>query len=268
MYLDTRLLYSDRRERLRFEARLLEFLKVDTCADVISYYDGVVSYLTESVVPTKLDSRPPLLLLFGNPAPESVRRKCFFAGEKNRPEHRFWRALRESGIMSFDECARDSDSSRTQALFDLTYTSPFRVGLAVFYSMPSPASDPKWSGVAGLRRLFGTRALREIAECEKGRVERLIREFTLIQPGGAVVAFQKDAYFGVKDSDRPENTILTEKRLSVVESRCLHSNLKLFRMPATRYMAAPCYFRFMGEVTERLHLPSTPITPPNKGNFY
>jgi len=250
MALNAKLLYPDRDQRRRFKARLREFLKVDTCAEVINYHDGVICYLTESVVPTKLDARPPLLLLFGNPAPESVRRKCFFAGEKNRQEHRFWRVLRESGIMSFNEGACDTDASRTRAMFDLAYVSPFRISLAVFYSMPSPASDPKWSGVAGLRRLFGARALREIAECEKRRVESLIREFALSQPGGAVVTFQKDAYLGVKDSGRLEETILTEKRLSVVESRCLNWNLRLFRLPATRYMVAQCYVRFMREVAK------------------
>jgi hypothetical protein len=250
MALNAKLLYPGRDQRRRFEARLHEFLMVGTSAKVISYNDGVISYLTESVVPTKRDSRPPVLLLFGNPAPESVQRGCFFAGEKNRREHRFWRALRESGIMSFDEGACDTDASRTRVLFDLAYTSPFRVGLAVFYSMPSPASDPKWSGVAGLRRLFGKRALREIAECEKRRVEGLISEFMLGQPGGAVVTFQKDAYLGVKGSDRTEKVILTEKQLYVVESRYLHSELKLFRFPATRYMVAPCYVRFMREVAE------------------
>ncbi len=250
MALDSRMLYPDRSERHQFEARLREFLKVDTSAKVINYQDGVVSYLTESVVPAKLDSRPPMLLLFGNPAPESVRRKCFFAGEKNRREHRFWRALRESGIMSFDEGACDTDASKTRAMLDLAYVSPFRIGLAVFYSMPSPASDPKWSGVAGLRRLFGARALREIAECEKRRVEGLISEFMLGQPGGAVLTFQKDAYLGVNGSDRAEKVILTEKQLYVVESRCFHSELKLFRFPATRYMVASCYVRFMREVAE------------------
>ena len=77
MAMDARLLYPDRSERHQFEERLREFLKVDTCDKVINYHDGVVSYLTESVVPAKLDLRPPLLLLFGNPAPESVRRGCF-----------------------------------------------------------------------------------------------------------------------------------------------------------------------------------------------
>lgn len=244
MALDTKLLYPDRDYRRRFEGRLREFLKVDTCAKVIGYHDGVVSYLTESVIPAKRDSRPPLLLLFGNPAPESVQRGCFFAGEKNRREHRFWRTLRESGVISFGESGGYMDASRTRALFDLAYASPFRVGLAVFYSMPSPASDPKWSGVAGLRRLFGARAFREIAECEKRRLESLIGGF-VGQPGGAVVAFQKDAYWGVKDCGSPERAVAHEGGWHLLEARCADSKARLFGMPPTRYMNARWYGEFL-----------------------
>jgi hypothetical protein len=249
MALDAKLLYPDRDQRRRFEARLFEFLKVDTCADVISYQAGVVSYLTESVIPSKIDARPPVLLLFGNPSPESVERKCFFAGEKNRREHRFWRAMRESGVLSFDKGTFGTDASRTRAMFDLAYASPLRVGLAVFYSMPSPASDPKWSGVAGLRRLFGARALREIAECEKQRVEKLIKAFISGQLGSRVVAFQKDAYLCIKSNSSPEKKVSLEERLYAVESRCSCADVKLFRLPPTRYMVTPLYTRLLQQVS-------------------
>jgi hypothetical protein len=243
MALNSRLLYPDRDQHCRFEARLHEFLKVDACAKVINYHDGVISYLTESVVPTKLDSRPPLLLLFGNPAPESVRRKYFFAGEKNRREHRFWQALRQSGVISFDEVG--DDARKTLALLDLAYASPFRIGLAVYYSMPSPASDPKWSGVAGLRRLFGARALREIADCEKRRVHALMNKFISGNPSGTVVAFQKDAYSAMKDDTSLEKVVADHRAWHLLESQCSSSEARLFRMPPTRYMNAPWYVGFL-----------------------
>ncbi|MBA7478647.1 hypothetical protein ES707_14075 [subsurface metagenome] len=248
MALNSRLLYPDRGQHCQFKARLHEFLRVDTCAKVINYYDGVISYLTESVVPTKLDSRPPLLLLFGNPAPESVRRKCFFAGEKNRREHRFWQALRQSGIISFDEVC--DDACKTLALLDLTYTSRFRIGLAVYYSMPSPASDPKWSGVAGLRRLFGARALREIADCEKRRLHTLVNKFVSGNPCGTVVAFQKDAYLAVKDDGSLEKVVEDHGKWRLIEAQCSSSEARLFRMPPTRYMNARWYVKFLCRVSE------------------
>ena len=243
-------LYPNYEDRRRFEARLSEFLEVDTSSEILDYKDGVLSYLTESVIPNKRDFRQPLLLLFGNPAPASVRHRCFFATEKGRREHRFWLILEKAGIISFNNTDEDINTFRSKALFDLDYESPFRVGLAVFYSMPSPASGPKWSGVAGLRKLFGARALRTIACFEKRRVENLAIRFITDNSNGAIIAFQKDAYLGIKDAESPETTILAEKQWHAVESRCSCANMRLFRLPATRYMMAQWYGTLMLKVSE------------------
>ncbi len=246
--LNTKQLYPNYEERHRFEDRLHEFLKIDTSSEIMDYKNGVLSYLTESVIPTKQDSRLPLLLLFGNPAPDSVRNKCFFAGEKGKREHRFWPALKKAEIISFKNTTEDINAFRTRSLFAPNYESPFRIGLAVFYSMPSPASDPKWSGVAGLRKLFRARVFREIAIYEKKRVESIIREFIGDDIRGAVIAFQKDAYLGVKDDDSQESLVVEEGKWSLVEARCSSYKVRLFRMPPTRFMNAPWYVGFLQRV--------------------
>ena len=123
MVLNPKLLYPNLEERRQFEARFSEFLMVDDCLKTIQYEKGIITYKTESVIPSMTDARPPLLLLFGNPAPESVNNGCFFAGEKNRPEHRFWMGVRDAGVISFETLHDSRD--RTQALFDLRYSSPF-----------------------------------------------------------------------------------------------------------------------------------------------
>lgn len=249
--LNTKQLYPDYEDRRRFEARLCEFLKVDTGSKIIDYSDNVLNYLTESIIPAKQDSRPPLLLLFGNPAPDSILKKCFFAGEKRREEHRFWPTLAQADIFSFKNTGKDINIARTKALFDLDYQSEFRIGLVVFYSMPSPASDPKWNGVEGLRKLFKARAFREITSCEKKRVEGIIKEFIGDDTRGAVIAFQKDAYLGVKDDDSKENVVAEEKKQRAVETRCSYSGIKLFRMPATKYANALWYVEFLRQVKKR-----------------
>ena len=246
--LDTKKLYPDSEEHRQFEARLREFLKVDTISKIVKYDDGLLSYLTESVIPTKQDSRPPLLLLFGNPAPNSVLNKCFFADVKGKRQHPFWLVLEKSGIIKFNSTSEDINTFRTRSLFDLNYESPFRIGLTVFYSMPSPASDPKWSGVAGLRRLFGARALRKIAEFEKKRVDGIIKEFIGGDTHGAVVAFQKDAYLGVKDDDSRERVVAEQGKWCLVETQCSSSGVRLFRMPPTRFMNAQWYVDFLRQV--------------------
>lgn len=249
--LNIKQLYPKPEKRCRFENHLHEFLKIDTSSEIIDYENGVLSYLTESVIPTKQDSRPPLLLLFGNPAPDSVRNKCFFAAEKGRSEHRFWPILEKAGIISFKNTTEDINTFRTRSLFNLDYESPFRIGLAVFYSMPSPASDPKWSGVAGLSKLFRARAFREITTYEKKRVESIIQEFIGDDIRGAVIAFQKDAYLGVKDADSQESVVVEEGKWCAIEARCSSSKVMLFRMPPTRYMMAQWYVKFLQQVKGR-----------------
>jgi len=247
--LDTKGLYPNYEERRRFEARLREFLKVGNSSEIVEYKKGVLSYLTESVITTKQDSRPPLLLIFGNPAPDSILNKCFFAGEKVRKEHRFWLALAKADIFSFKSTGKDINVARTKALFDLDYKSPFRIGLAVFYSLPSPASA-KWNGVAGVSKLFGVKAFREITSCEKKRIEELIQEFIGDNPRGAVIVFQKDAYLGVKDYKSQERVIAEEGKLCAVEARCSSSGVRLFRMPPTKYMMAPWYVELLRQVKD------------------
>ena len=250
--LDTRELYPNYEEHRQFEDRLREFLKVDTISKIVEYDDGLLSYLTESVIPTKQDSRPPLLLLFGNPAPNSVRNKCFFATEKGKRAHQFWPVLEKAGIISFENTNEDINAFRTKSLFDPNYKSSFRVGLAVFYSMPSPASDPRWGGVAGLSKLFGARAFQDITSCEKKRVEGIIKEFIGDDTRGAVVVFQKDAYLGVKDYESQESLVAEEGKRCVVEARCSCSDVRLFRMPITRFISASWYARFLRQVRHYL----------------
>ncbi len=248
MSLDSKELYPDYTERHRFEARLHEFLEVDISSEIMDFSNGVLNYLTESVIPTKQDSRLPLLLLFGNPAPSSVRNKCFFADVKGKREHPFWSVLEKAGIITFKKARKDINTFRTRSLFSLNYESPFRIGLAVFYSIPSPATDPKWSGVAGLRKLFGARVFREVTLCEKKRVENLIQGFVGSNPRGSIIAFQKDAYLGVKDDKSQESLVVRDGEWSAVETRSSFSSVKLFRMPITRFMAARWYVKFFRQV--------------------
>ena len=248
--LDTKKLYPNYEEHRQFEDRLREFRKIDTISEIVEYDDGLLSYLTESIIPTKQDSRPPLLLLFGNPAPDSIIKKCFFAGEKRRKEHRFWPALAEADYFSFKNTGKDINVARTKALFNLNYRSKFRIGLAVFYSMPSPASDLKWSGVAGLKKLFRAKAFKEITSCEKKRVEGIIKEFIGDDTRGAVIAFQKNAYLGVKDDNSQESLVVEEGKWCVVKARCSSRGVRLFRMPPTMYMNALWYVKFLRQVID------------------
>jgi hypothetical protein len=148
------------------------------------------------------------LLLLGNPASHSVAAGMCFAFERGGQEHRFWRMLEEAGILTFLEQPPisaepiEKNEIKRNALLELKYRSPFRVGIAVFYSFPSSASDPKWSGVLGLRTLFRSKALRIISHHEENRIDGLITKFIGSTVGG-IITFQKDAYDRVRSVDSP-----------------------------------------------------------------
>jgi hypothetical protein len=196
-------------------------------------------YETESIHPKeKKNGRTPLLLLFGNPAPHSVKEKMFFSYERNWKEHRFWKVLAESGIFRLDEQIDDTNERnglRKKKLFEVDYDSPFQIYLDVFYSMPSPATG-KWSGVVGLRRLFGTEAFEEITRSERQRVESLVTRN--VAPNGLILAFQKDAYLQTKSENSPDYDIARKQAMEGnTQARCQFDNrIKLYCMAPTRLM--------------------------------
>ena len=210
--LDISLLYSDPDDRARFERNWPEYLRSDpSLTQVVRRAGNKIFYITESLIPAERDNRPPLLLLLGNPAPHSVAAGMCFAFEGSGREHRFWVALRRAGLLEFSSDSHtraytleERNRIRKQELFRLDYTSPFRIGIAVYFSLPSAASDPKWSGVSGLHRLFGARALHLIAARENERISDLVRG-VMDRPGG-ILAFQRAAYEGVRSESTPPYT--------------------------------------------------------------
>lgn len=230
-------LYSNSEEQRNFKQRLEEFLKSDCFNRKVideTFLDyGLLKYQTECIIPREKNLlRFPLLLLLGNPASHSVHSKMFFSYEKDKKEHRFWRALKKAGILSF---RTSSNRERKEELCNVRYDSPFRIGLATFYSMPSGASD-KWGGVKGLYRLFGKNALDLIGKLEKHRVENLIRIF--LSHKGSVFAFQKDAYLGVKDQTSPDYCRESAMKGELFGFCECNPEVKLFCLPPTRNILA------------------------------
>ncbi|MBA7664790.1 hypothetical protein ES703_72853 [subsurface metagenome] len=236
--LDVDALCLEEKQREQFEKKFLKFLDSDRFhSRIFSRRNNAVIYLTENIIPKKEDERLPLLLLFGNPASHSVASGMFFSFEGNEREHRFWKILRQADILSFSDSVKgDSvevlNKLRKKELYELSYTSPFRIGLAVFYTMPSPASDREWAGVSGLRKLFGKEALTRICECEGNRIAGIIREF--VSPSGAVIAFQKDAYLAIKFSTSSDYTLDKAKAGSLIGNCQCDSDIRLFCLPPTR----------------------------------
>jgi hypothetical protein len=225
----------------RFDARWPAFLDSDPWnRHVYELNSDFLHYRTEQLIPSKRDRRPPLLLIFGNPAPHSVEAGMFFAFQDNGKENRFWKnLLRPAGILDIaedDGPPAALNKRRMKRMMELDYASPFRIGLCVFISMPSAAGGP-WSGVAGIRKLLGSKAMSQLENAERERIIRYARKF--LEPGGAAVAFQKNAWEGLRSESDPPYSIHLARRGELKGSIAAMPRMPLYGMPPTR-LTGPC----------------------------
>ena len=195
--IDLKKLFPAPKERDRFDKNWNGFLESDQCNKEIFERKGdLLKYQSEHLIPSKSNDSPPLLLVLGNPASHSVKAGMFFALEKNKKEHRFWKGILENaGVLILNQSNNNAsveevNESRKKQLLDLNYDSPFRIGLSVYISIPSGASG-KWSGIAGVKKLIGVKALRRLEVEETRRVNECAKKF--LSGNGVVVTFQKNA---------------------------------------------------------------------------
>ena len=193
---------TKKRERERFEKKWEVFLESDPCNNEIFELKGDrLKYQSEQLIPTELDNRPPLLFVLGNPASHSVKEGMFFSFEGDKKEHRFWKGILEiAGVLKLNQpdsgkTIEELNISRKKQLLNLKYKSPFRIGLCVYISIPSGSSG-KWSGIAGVKKLIGAKAMRRLGVEESHRIIECSKEF--LSGNGVVVTFQKNAWNGFK----------------------------------------------------------------------
>jgi len=165
----------------------------------------------------------------------------FFSFEGNGTEHRFWKSiLRGSGVLELSyDGSRPADQLnkiRKKQLQDLDYDSPFRIGLCVLITFPSAPGGP-WGGVAGVQRLFGARAFRRLEQEESARILKLAEEF--INPKGAAIAFQKNAWNTLRSESDPQYSIGAARAATLKGTLKAHGDLPLFCVPPTR-LSGPC----------------------------
>jgi len=127
-------LFPTDKERKKFSHKWQDFLNSDPDNKSIYSLNGdQLSYQSEQLVPSKKDKRPPLLLVFGNPATHSVKSGMFFSFKGNGKENRFWKhILRPSGILdlSFNptKSIEELNKQRREFLLNL---SDFRLGICI-----------------------------------------------------------------------------------------------------------------------------------------
>lgn len=238
----TQLLPSPK-ERDRFDKNWKSFLQSDPCNKKIFKRKGdLLIYQSEQLIPYKSDDRLSLLHVLGNPASHSVKAGMFFALEKNKKEHRFWKGILEnSGVLKLNQSnnkasVEEINKHRKNQLLNLDYESPFRIGLCVFISMPSGSSG-KWSGVAGVQKLLGIRALRRLEVEETRRVVECAKKFLL--PNGIAVTFQKNVWNGLKSDGNISYSLQNANKGKLIGSLKDMPNIHLLGVPPTR-LSGPC----------------------------
>lgn len=193
-------LYSDPTNKQLFLDRLRAFTDSDpAAAEIIQAGDFGITYSSESYIPPLIDdAKANLVIVLGNPVPESVAMGAMFAYENHgKKYHRFWRVLDGAGILRFSQDPDKLDPhSKMEQLYTNGYDSPFNVFILPFYSFPTP-SGGEWNGVAGIRRLFGS-AFPAIAAQDRGRVQALFD--ARLRDGDSILVFQKDAFVALSDT--------------------------------------------------------------------
>lgn len=235
--LDLYKLYSVHNEVKKFQSKFSYFLKADLYNKKIYHHkSNRLIYLSEQLIPSKKDKRPPLLLILGNPASHSVDAGMFFYFEGNGKEHRFWKIImRGSGLIDFyvdynlppDKLI----NVYKKKLLNLDYKSQFRIGLSVFISMPSGASG-KYSGIAGIQKLLGVKALRLLEAEEKKRVIGVAKKF--LKSNGAAITFQKNAWNALRSPDDPPYSLGLAKKGKLKGTLSGMPDIRLFGLPPTR----------------------------------
>ena len=236
--IDLKKLLPAPKQRERFNNKWNDFLKSNRHNNKIFELEGdVLKYQSEQLIPTKPDNRPPLLLVLGNPASHSVKEGMFFSFEGNKKEHRFWKdILAKADVLElpYDEnlSFAELNEQRKDQLLNLHYNSLFRIGLCVFISMPSAPSG-KWSGVTGVQKLIGAKAMRELEKEESLRVIECAKKF--LTPNGAAVAFQKNAWNALRSDTDPEYKLTLAKDGKLKGSLKDMPNVPLIGVPPTRW---------------------------------
>jgi hypothetical protein len=235
-WVDLSALYPTKGEFSEFEKRYDKFRSCDESTRAVYELKGhKLIYQSEQLIPSKTNKKPPLLLIFGNPASHSVLAGCFFAF-KNGCENRFWKSLLcEAGVVRVASdtglSVEQPNSTRTKEVLSLEYDSPFRIGFCVYISMPSAAGGA-WSGVAGIHRLFGAQPMKILEALETERILHLAKRF--LTDRGIAVAFQQSAWEGLRSEDDPPYSIGNAREGKLRGSLRGMPHVRLLGVPPTR----------------------------------
>jgi hypothetical protein len=115
-----------------------------------------VTFTSERLVPVNRSKRPPVMLLFSNPHPHSIKQGMFLSPNINNRENLFWPIMRNAGWFSIPETKRNPEDLRDMFLHG-KYPGPFELYFYCYYVFPTRYPDH-------IARIFGKRFFSQIIE--------------------------------------------------------------------------------------------------------
>ena len=147
-----------------------------------------VTFTSERLVPVNRSKRPPVMLLFSNPHPHSIKQGMFLSANINNRENLFWPTMRNAGWFSIPEAKRNPEDLRDMFL-QVKYPGPFELYFNCYYVFPTLYPDH-------IARIFGTGFFSQIIEPQANAEFRKTVQETTFE---AIVVFNKDIFNLVSD---------------------------------------------------------------------
>lgn len=217
-------LYESSDQKRLFLQRLNTFLQSDRNLQAIIKVEKstlILTYQYNELLCKRTDpSKRNLILVFGNPSPHSIKEKIMFSYEgANFRTHRVWKVLSETRIINLDGILLDQTHKdyktagkiRNGLIRSGKASDEFNVSMLSYFSFPSASSALTWSGVAGIKKLFGSTAWSKIKKIENDRFLKNLSSYT---GDSKILVFQKDAYDNIVENGRKSNVeLLSPTRL-------------------------------------------------------
>jgi hypothetical protein len=130
----------------RFKERYDEICQADKVFNQISYFDNyILTYRSESLFPLSdsIGHRKRVMIVFGNPAVNSIEKKMFFYSRQDGFRHPLWKKLEDAGLLSLtireSKPNREMEANNIRDAIRAGVTSDlYTLGLTTFYSFPTP----------------------------------------------------------------------------------------------------------------------------------
>ena len=192
-----------------------------------------VHFLSEQLIPTKLDSHPNIMFLFSNPHPHSIMQGMFLSPNRNNKQNPFWEFMEEAGWFSVQKENPTADERR-DIFLQRKYSSDFSFIFHCYYEFPTCYPNH-------IKKIFGTKFFKEkIDTIAEKQFHKTLSE-TKIQ---VVLTFNKDVYNLV--SSKKVKTYTQELH----DGEIISSHIKGCKRDIPVFLTYPTGWRFHKNIRE------------------